>query len=85
MRVGLGADGVLGDLVGVDAAGRVAAVEDVLAAGGVGVAVVAALLESEEEVVLGAGTSDGAARAPGCRRGRARGVLPPAAEPLVGA
>jgi len=45
------ADGVGGDFFGVDAGGRVAAVEDELAALGVGVAVVGAGLDAEEVVV----------------------------------
>ena len=52
VRVGLGADGVLRELLEIDAAGGVAAVHDELAAGGVRVAVVAALDDVEEEVVL---------------------------------
>ena len=79
MGVGLGADGVFGHLVGVHARGRVAAVEDVLVADGVGVAVVVALADAEEVVGLGSATSV-TAGTPG-----PAGVLPPVAEPFVGA
>jgi hypothetical protein len=53
VAVGLGADGVLGELLVVGARGRVAAVLDELAAGRVGVAVVAAVDDAVEVVVLG--------------------------------
>ena len=51
--VGPGADGIGGDLVAVVAGGRVAAVEDELAAQRVGMAVVAAVLDDQERVVFG--------------------------------
>ena len=50
VAVGQRADGVLADLRRVGAAGGVAAVEDELVAGRVGVAVVAALIDAEQPV-----------------------------------
>ena len=84
--VGLGADGVLGDLVRVTRRGRVAAVEGVVALGRVGVAVVLPGLHPGEVVGVGLDVADGDRHVAGPGRCHAagRGLVDRRVQPAVG-